>query len=83
MAEAENCRGECGGGLLVDITAKESDRKGSGVSLGSDKVINIDLRGEMNYLHRFFSCVYEEKVNQILRAGGESQQLLTTVSYTC
>lgn len=21
MAEAENCRGECGGGLLVDITA--------------------------------------------------------------
>lgn len=22
MAEAENCRGECGGGLLVDITGR-------------------------------------------------------------
>ena len=25
MADAENCRGECGGGLLVDITAREAD----------------------------------------------------------
>ena len=27
MAEAGNCRGECGGGLLVDITARETDRR--------------------------------------------------------
>lgn len=27
MAEAENCRGECGGGLLVDITARETRRE--------------------------------------------------------
>lgn len=25
MAEAENCRCECGGGLLVDITARQTD----------------------------------------------------------
>lgn len=24
MAEAENCRGECGGGLLVEITARKA-----------------------------------------------------------
>lgn len=24
MAEAENCRGECGGGLLVEITARNA-----------------------------------------------------------
>lgn len=29
MAEAENCRGECGGGLLVDITERETDGKTS------------------------------------------------------
>lgn len=29
MAEAENCSGECGGGLLVDITAAQRrDRAG-------------------------------------------------------
>lgn len=27
MAEAENCSGECGGGLLVDITARETGRR--------------------------------------------------------
>ena len=28
MAEAENCRGECGGGLLVDITATRERERG-------------------------------------------------------
>lgn len=28
MAEAENCRGECGGGLLVEITGGETQKTG-------------------------------------------------------
>lgn len=28
MAEAENCRGECGGGLLVDITGGRETQTG-------------------------------------------------------
>lgn len=35
MADAENCRGECGGGLLVDITggekSQEKDKDGARV----------------------------------------------------